>query len=71
MFEDANSGVMVPDSVVLREVHNAFHYGLSETVAELFGDEWDGETGPINAAPCLEDIDDDPTINSLLAAQNL
>lgn len=65
MYEDAN-GVMVPDSVVLREFHNAFHYMGPLSVTELFGD-----IGPLNEAPCLEPIDDDPTINALLAAANL
>ena len=70
MFEDAN-GTMVPDNTALREVHHAFHYGTSDTVSALFGDDWDGVTGPINEAPCLEPIDNDPAINSLLAAANL
>lgn len=64
-FEDAN-GVMVPESTALREIYHAFHYGVPETVSDLFGD-----IGPLNPAPCLEAIDDDPTINALLAAQNL
>ncbi len=70
MYEDAN-GVMVPASTVLREVHYAFHYGVADTVGELFGEDWDGVTGPINEAPCLEAIDNDPTINALLTAANL
>lgn len=70
MLEDAN-GVMVPDSTMLREVHHVFHYGAADTVSELFGDEWDGVTGPINEAPCLEPIDNDPIINALLTAANL
>jgi hypothetical protein len=70
MYEDAND-VMVPDSVVLREVYHTFHFGVAETVAELFSDEWDGVTGPINAALDLEPIDNDPTINALLATENL
>jgi hypothetical protein len=70
MYEDAN-GVMVPDSTMLREIHHVFHYGVAETVTELFPDEWDGVTGPINEAPCLEPIDNDPTINALLAAEDL
>lgn len=70
MFEDAN-GVMVPASTALKEVHHAFHYGSPDSLSELFGDEWDGETGPISEAPCLEPIDNDPTINALLAAENL
>ena len=53
MYEDAN-GVMVPNTVALREVYHAFHYGPTETVIELFGD-----TGPLNEAPCLEPIEDD------------
>ncbi len=70
MYEDAN-GVMVPDSVLLQEVHHVLHYGVADTVGELFGEEWDGVTGPINEAPCLEAIDNDPTINALLTAANL
>ena len=70
MFEDAN-GVMVPGSTVLRDVHHAFHFGMGETVSDLFGDDWDGVTGPINEAPCLDPIDNDPTINALLDAANL
>ncbi len=65
MYENAN-GVMVPDSVMLRDVHHAFHYGELVTVSELFGD-----VGPLTGAPCLEAIDDDPTINALLAAANI
>lgn len=65
MYEDTN-GVMVPDSTVLRDVYHAFHYGVAETVTELFGD-----TGPLNEASCLEAIDDDPTIETLLAAYGL
>ncbi len=66
MYEDAN-GVMVPDSTVLREIHHTFHYGVAETVIEKFAD-----IGSLrDAAPCLEPIDDDPTINALLAAENL
>ncbi len=70
MFENAN-GIMIPGRTILREVHHTFHYGMGETVTELFGDEWDGETGPINEAPCLEAIDNDPAINALLAVENL
>lgn len=70
MYEDAN-GVMVPDGTLLREAHHVFHYGVADTVSALFGEEWDGVTGPINEAPCLEAIDNDPTINALLAAANL
>lgn len=70
MYEDAN-GVMVPASTLWREVHHAFHYGVTDTVGELFGEDWDGVTGPINEAPCLEAIDNDPTINALLTAANL
>lgn len=69
-FEDSN-GVMVPGSTVLREVHHVFHYGTTETVSELFADEWDGVTGPINEALCLEPIDNDPTIEVALAAYGL
>ena len=66
MYEDANS-VMVPDNTALREVHHAFHYGVPETVIEMFAD-----IGSLrDAAPCLEPIDNDPTINALLAARGL
>ncbi len=65
MYEDIN-GVPVPDSTVLRDLHSAFGANTGETVTDLFGD-----TGPLNEAPCLEPIDDDPTINALLAARNL
>lgn len=70
MFEDAN-GIMVPDSTVLRDVHHTFHYAVSDTVSDLFEDGWDGVTGPINEALCLEPIDNDQTINDLLDAANL
>lgn len=70
MFENAN-GVMVPDSTMLREVSRAFHYGGADKVSDLFDDDWDGVTGPINEAPCLEPIDNDPAINALLTAANL
>ena len=70
MYEDSNS-VPVPDMTVLREVAHAFHFGVGETVSDMFGDEWDGVTGPINEAPCLEPIDNDPSINALLTAANL
>ena len=70
MYENAE-GIMVPNSTALRDVYHTFHYAVSETVHELFGDEWDGVTGPINEAPCLEPIDNDPTINALLTACNL
>ncbi len=70
MFEDANS-VMVPDNTALREFQNVIHYGVTDTVSTLFGDEWDGVTDPTNEAPCLEPIDNDPAINALLAARNL
>lgn len=70
MVEDAN-GIMVPDSTMLREVSYAFHYGGADTVSAMFDENWDGVTGPINEAPCLEPIDNDPAINALLAAANL
>ena len=62
MYED-NNGTMVPDSTVLRDLHSAFHHGLAETVTELFG-----EVGPFEPNPTEETIDDDPSINALLAA---
>ena len=66
MYEDAN-GVMTPNSTMLREIYHTFHYGVVETVIEGFAD-----IGSLrDAAPCLEPIDDDPTINALLAAENL
>ncbi len=66
MYEDAN-GVMIPDSMMLREVYHAFHHGISETVIERFED-----IGSLrHAAPCLEPIDNDPAINALLTAENL
>jgi hypothetical protein len=65
MHEDAN-GIMIPDSTALQEVHHMFYYHVAETVSELFGD-----VGPLNIATCLEPIDDDPTINTLLTAANL
>jgi len=65
MYEDANS-VMVPDSTALREVYHVFHYGVPQTVSELFG-----EVGPLDPNLSLEVIDDDPAINALLAAENL
>lgn len=64
-FEDAN-GVMVPGTTALREVYRAFHYDEPMAVNELFGG-----GGPLDSAPCLEAIDNDPTINSLLEAENL
>ena len=70
MFENAN-GVMVPAGTALQEIYHVFHYGITDTVSELFSDEWDGITEPINKAPCLEPIDDDPIINTLLTAENL
>lgn len=70
MYENAN-GVMVPDSTVLREVYHTLHYGVADTVSDLFGDDWDGVTGPLNEAPCLDPIDNDPAINALLDAENL
>lgn len=65
VHEDANS-VMVPGSTALREVCHAFYYDGPATVGEMFGD-----IGPLNPAPCLEPIDNDPIINALLAAENL
>lgn len=70
IFEDVND-IMVPGSTVLREVSRAFHYGGADTVSAMFDENWDGVTGPINEAPCLEPIDNDPTINALLTAVNL
>jgi hypothetical protein len=70
MYENSN-GVPVPDMTVLRELRTTFHYAGADTVSALFGDDWDGVTGPINEAPCLEPIDNDPTINALLAARDL
>ena len=65
MYEDLN-GTMVPDSTVLRDMHSAFHHGLAETVIELFGD-----VGPFEPNPVEETIDDDPTINAMLAASHV
>ena len=65
MYEDIN-GTMVPDSTVLRDMHTAFHHGLAETVIELFGD-----VGPFETNPTEETIDDDPTINAMLAASHV
>lgn len=66
MDEDTN-GVMIPDSAVLQKIYHALHSGASETVIERFED-----IGSLrDAAPCLEPIDDDPSINALLAAENL
>ena len=65
MYEDIN-GTMVPDSTVLRDMHSAFHHGLAETVIELFGD-----VGPFEPNPTEETIDDDPTINAMLAASHV
>ena len=64
MYEDIND-IMVPDSTLLRETYHACHFGVAETVTEILG-----EYGPLNAKPCLEAIDNDPTINALLAAAN-
>ena len=65
-MEDAN-GIMVPGSTMLREIYHVFHYGVIETVIEGFAD-----IGSLrDAAPCLEPIDNDQTINALLAAENL
>lgn len=70
VFDTAN-GIMVPDRTILREIHRTFHYGPGETVLDLFGHEWDSEIEPVIETPCLEPIDNDPTINALLAAENL
>ena len=64
MFENMN-GVMP------RDLRHVLHHSVTDTVSDLFGDDWDGVTGPVNGAPCLEPIDNDPTINDLLAAENL
>jgi len=66
MFSEDANGVMVPNGTALRDVYYALHYNEADTVRELFGD-----VGPLNEAPCLEAIDDDPTINALLAAADL
>lgn len=65
MYEDIN-GTMVPDSTVLRDMHTAFRHGLAETVTELFGD-----VGPFEPNPTEEVIDNDPTINAMLAASHV
>lgn len=64
MAEDIN-GVMVPDSTMLRELHHTFHYGKPAAFA-LSGDD-----GPLDPVTNLEPIDDDPTIETLLAAEEL
>lgn len=61
-----NDEIMVPGSTALQEIHHTFHYGMAETATDALGD-----VEPITEAPCLEPIDDDPTINALLAAKNL
>ncbi len=70
MFE-TKDGVMVPDRTILREIHRTFHYAVGETVIDLFGHDWDCEIEPVIDTPCLEPIDNDPTINALLASANL
>ena len=65
MYENAN-GIMVPDNTVLRELYHAFHYGEPVSASKLFDD-----SDPLDPAPYLEPIDDDPIINALLAAENL
>ncbi len=65
MYENTN-GVMVPDSTTMLDTYHAVHFGAVETVTEILG-----EYGPINAKPCLEAIDDDPTIEIALAAYGL
>ncbi len=59
-------GVMIPDSVVLREVHHASYYTEAETRDELFGD-----AGLLNETSCMEPIDNDPTIEVVLASYGL
>lgn len=61
-----NDEIMIPDSTVLQDIRYIFHYGISETLTDVLGD-----VEPITEAPCLEPIDNDPTINALLAAANL
>lgn len=66
MYEDTND-VMHPDSTVLREVHHTYHYGANETVTEKYG-----EVGPLDLdSHNMEPIDNDKTIDALLAAHNL
>lgn len=66
MYEDIND-VMHPDSTVLREMHHTFHYGVNETVIEMYG-----EIGPLDLDPhIMEPIDNDKTIDALLASHNL
>ena len=65
MYENAN-GIMVPDTVIAHDLYTACHYGTVETVIEVLG-----EYGPLNAMPCLEDIDGDPSIKIALAAYGL
>ena len=65
MYENSNE-IMVPDTVVAHDMYLACHYGMVETLTEILG-----EYGPINARPCLEDIDGDPSIEIALAAYGL
>ena len=65
MYEDVN-GTMVPDTVLSRDTYFACHFGTVETVTEILG-----EYGPVHAKPCLEPIDDDPTIEATLASYGL
>ncbi len=65
MYEDVN-GIMVPDTVLSRETYLACHFGTVETVTEILG-----EYGPTAAKPCLEPIDNDPTIEIVLATYGL
>lgn len=65
MYENVN-GIMVPDGTTMLDTYHAVHYGTIETVTEILG-----EYGPIKAKPCLEPIDDDPTIEIVLASYGL
>ncbi len=59
--------IMVPGSTALREVHREFYSGWPETLDESFADFGLLQT----VTPDEEPIDDDPSINALLDAENL
>ena len=50
-----------------RDRRGAVHYAMPETTSELIGNDVD----PLRPSSCLESMDNDPTIDALLAAENL
>ena len=72
MYKDVND-TMVPHTVVMRDTYFALHYGLVETVTEILGEHElvtpkQSRASLASRETCLEPIDDDPTIEIVLAA---